>query len=100
MGPPQNSMGPSPIPTGGVVQLSTNLPFHTPTMYHTFPGNQEASSVEYCEICLIYGHGKRQCPIIQKFSKVPNTVHCEFYASTTCYTNQCRALYALVDGLD
>jgi hypothetical protein len=46
MGPPQNPMGPSPGPTGGVVQVSVNLPFHNPTPYHAFPGSQ----VEYCEI--------------------------------------------------
>jgi hypothetical protein len=95
MGPPQNLMGPSPGPTGGVAQVSMNLPFHTPTPYHAFLGNQASSSVEYCEICRIHGHGPRQCPIIQKYSTILNIVHCEFCASTMHATNQCRALDAL-----
>jgi hypothetical protein len=100
MGPPQNPMGPSPGPMGGVAQVSVNLPFHNPTPYHAFPGSQAAPTVEYCEICRIHGHGPRQCPIIQKYSTVPNTVHCEFCASTTHTTNQCRVLDALADRLD
>jgi hypothetical protein len=50
MGPPQNLMGPSPGPMRGFVQVCVNLPFHTPTPYHDFPGNQAASSAEYCDI--------------------------------------------------
>jgi hypothetical protein len=50
MGPPQNPMGPSPGPTGGVAQVSVNLPFHTPTPYHSFLGNQAVPSIEYCDI--------------------------------------------------
>jgi hypothetical protein len=50
-GPPQNPMGPSPGPMGGVAQVSVNLPFHNPTPYHAFPGSQAAPTVEYCEIC-------------------------------------------------
>jgi hypothetical protein len=77
-----------------------NLPFHNPTPYHAFPSNQAVPSVEYCEICRIHGHGLRQCPIIQKYSTVPNIVHCNLFSSTTHATNQCRALDALVDRLD
>jgi hypothetical protein len=100
MGPPQNPMVAPPGPTGGVAQVSTNLPFHNPTPYHAFPGGQAAPTTEYCEICRTHGHGPRQCPIMQKYSTVPNTVHCEFCASTTHTTNQCRALDALADRLD
>ena len=50
MGPPQNPMGPSPGPMGGVAQVSMNLPFHTPTLYHAFLGNQASSSIEYQKI--------------------------------------------------
>jgi hypothetical protein len=50
MEPPQNPMGPSPGPTGGVAQVSSNLPFHTPTPYHAFLGNQPSPTIEYCEI--------------------------------------------------
>ena len=100
MGPLQNSMGPSLGPMGGVVKVSVNLLFHTPTPYHAFPGNQAKPSVEYCEIFQIHGHGPGQCPIIQKYSMVPNTVHCEFCASTTLATNHCRELDALADRLD
>jgi hypothetical protein len=37
MGPPHDMMGPSSGTTGGVAQVSGNLPFHTPTLYHAFP---------------------------------------------------------------
>jgi hypothetical protein len=37
---------------------------------------------------------------MQKYSTVPNTIHCEFCTSTTHTTNQCRALDALADRLD
>jgi hypothetical protein len=40
MGPPHNLMGPSPGPTGGVVQVSVTPPFHAPVLYHAFPGTQ------------------------------------------------------------
>jgi hypothetical protein len=93
-------MGPSPGPTGGVAQVYVNLPFHTPTSFHDFPGNQATPSVEHCEILQIHGHGPRQCPIIQKNSIVLNTVHYEFCASTIHATNPCRALNALVDNMD
>jgi hypothetical protein len=51
MGPPQNNMGPSSGPMGGVVQVSANLPFHNPTPYHAFLGNQTVPGLEYCKIC-------------------------------------------------
>jgi hypothetical protein len=82
MGPPQNLMGPSPGPTIGVAQVSTNLPFHNPTPYHAFLGSQATTTVEFCDIYLIHGHGPRQCPIMQKYSTLPNTIHSEFCAST------------------
>jgi hypothetical protein len=97
IGPPQNPMEPYLGPTGGVVQVSTNLPFHTPTLYHAFPGNQATPSVEYCEICQIHGNGPRQCPIIHNYSTVPNIVHCNLFVSTTHATKQCSALDALAD---
>jgi hypothetical protein len=100
LGPPQNLMVTPPGPMGGVVQVSMNSSFHNPTPYHAFPGGQAAPTMEYCEICRIHGHGPRQCPIMQKYSTVPNTVHCEFCASTMHTTNQCRALDALADRLD
>jgi hypothetical protein len=100
MGPPQNMMVTPPRPMGGVAQVSTNSPFHNPSLYHDFLGGQVAPIVEYCEIYRIHGHGPRQFPIIEKYSTVPNTVHCEFFASTTHTTNQCRALDALGNRLD
>jgi hypothetical protein len=90
----------SPGPMGGFLQVSTNLPFQNPTPYHDFPGGQEAPTNEYCEILQTHGHGPRQFPIMKKYSTVPNTIQCEFYASTTHTTNQCRALDALADRLD
>jgi hypothetical protein len=76
MGTPHNPMGPSPGPTRGVTKISMNLPFHNPTPYHAFPGNQAVPTIEYCEIFQIHGHGPRQCPIMQKYSTIQNTVHC------------------------
>jgi hypothetical protein len=64
MVPPQKAMGPSPGPMGGFLKLSVNLPFHTPTPYHDFPGNEASPIVEYCEICQIHTYGPRQWPII------------------------------------
>jgi hypothetical protein len=100
MGPPHNLMGPSPRPTGGYEKVPTNLPFHTPSPYHAFPSNQAALSIEYCEIFRIHGHGPIQCSIIHNYSTVLNTMHCDFCASTTHATNQCRELDALADRLD
>jgi hypothetical protein len=100
MGPPQNLMVPPQEPVRGVAQMSTNLPFHNPTLYHSFLGGQVAPVIKYYEIYRIHGHGPRQCTIMQKYSTVPNTVHCELCASTTHTTNQCRVLDALVDKLD
>jgi hypothetical protein len=100
MGPAQNPMGPSPEPIGGFSHLSTNLPFHNPTPYHAFLGWQAMPTVEYCEILQIHGHGPRQCPINHNYSIVQNIVHCEFCASTTHNTNQCRVLDAPADRLD
>jgi hypothetical protein len=51
MGPLQNSIVAPLGPTGGIVQVSTNLPFHNPTLYHAFPGGHTAPTTEYCEIC-------------------------------------------------
>jgi hypothetical protein len=65
--PPQNPMGPSLGPMRGVAQVSVNLPFHNLTLYHAFLGNEASSSVEYCEIFLIHGHGPRKYPIIHKY---------------------------------
>jgi hypothetical protein len=87
LGLPQNPMGPSLGPTRGVTQVFVNLPFHTPTSYHAFPGNQALQSAEYCEICRIHGHAPRQFPIIQNYSSVPNTIHCELCASIAHATN-------------
>jgi hypothetical protein len=67
MGPPQNPMVPPLGPMGGVVQVSTNLPFQNPTPYHAFPGGQAAPTTKDCEICQIHGHGPRQYPIMQKY---------------------------------
>jgi hypothetical protein len=77
-----------------------NLPFHNPTPYRAFPGSQPTTKIEYCEIFQIHGHGPRQCPIMKKYSTVPNTVHCDLCAYTTHTTNQCRALDPLAYRLD
>jgi len=49
---------------------------------------------------MVMGRESGQCPIMQKYSTVPNIVHCEFCASTTHTTNQCRSLDALANRLD
>jgi hypothetical protein len=69
MGPPQNLMGPSPGPMGGVAQVSVNLPFHTPTPYHAFPGNQAVPSVEYCEIFESMGMGQDSAPLFRSIQQ-------------------------------
>jgi hypothetical protein len=100
LGPPQSLTITPRGPMGGFAQVPMNSPFHHPTPYHAFPGGHAKPTMEYCEICRTLGHGLRQCPIMQKYSTVPNIVHCDFYASTTHTTNQCRVLDALADMLD
>jgi hypothetical protein len=87
-------------PMGGFAQVYVTPPFHTPGLYNTFPGAQTSQTTEYCEIFRTHGHAPRQCPIMQKYMTVPNTIHCEFCASMTHATNQCRALDVLADRLD
>jgi hypothetical protein len=99
LGSPQSLTITPPGPTRGISQVS-NSPFHHPTPYHAFPGGQAATTTKYCDICQTLAHGPRQCPIMKKYSTVPNIVQCEFYASTTHNTNQCRVLDSLVDMLD
>jgi hypothetical protein len=77
-----------------------NPPFHTPGMYNTFPEVSTPQTTKYCDICRTQGHAPRKCPIMQKYTTVPNKIHCEFFASMTHATNQCRALDALADRLD
>jgi hypothetical protein len=55
---------------------------------------------EYCEICRHHGHSLRHCPILQKYTSVPNMVYYEFCGSTTHTAKQCHALDALADRLD
>jgi hypothetical protein len=64
MGPPHNSVGPSPGPMGGVAQVSTNPPFHTLGLYNTFSGAQTSQPAEYCEIFRTHGHVPRKFPIM------------------------------------
>jgi hypothetical protein len=100
MGHPHNLMITPLGPARGVSKVSTNPLLHHPTPYHTFPGGQAAPTAEYCEICRTHGHGPRQYPIMQKYLTVPNTVHCEFFTSTTHTTNKSRVFDALADRLD
>jgi hypothetical protein len=100
MGPLHNPMGPYSGPTGGVAQVSSTPSFHTPWLYNSFPGAQTSQTTEYCEICRMHGHVPRKCPIMHKYMTSPNTIHCDFYTSTTHATNQCRALDALSNILD
>jgi hypothetical protein len=100
MGPPHNPMGPSPRPTGGVAQVLVTPPFHAPVLFHAFPKNQTSQPVEYCEICRTPGHASRKFPIMQKYTTVINTIHFDFFTSTTHATNKCRALDALAKILD
>jgi hypothetical protein len=58
MGSPQNPMGPSLGPTGGIAQVFSNLLFHIPTQYHYFLGIQVAPIVEYCDIFEYMGMGQ------------------------------------------
>jgi hypothetical protein len=58
MGPPQNLMGPSLGPTGGVAQVYVNLPFHNPTPYHAFPGNQATQQLSIARFSESMGMGQ------------------------------------------
>jgi hypothetical protein len=93
-------MGPSPGPTRGVVQVYVTPPFHALGLYHAFPRTQTSHPTEYCEIFWTHGHVPRQCPIMQDYMTMPNTIHYELYASTTHATNQCRVLDAVANILD
>jgi hypothetical protein len=91
-------IGHPPIgPMGGVVQVSKTMPFHTPVQYNTFPNAQSTQTSEYYEIFRTQGNAPRHCPILQKYSSTPNTIHCEFCGFKTHATIQCKALDALVD---
>ena len=87
-------------PLGGVSQVGTGSPFHTPSPYHAFLNAQSSSSGGFCEICRGYGDPPRHYPVLQKYSSVPNTMYYEFCHSSGYNTDKCRALDALVDRLD
>jgi hypothetical protein len=99
MRPIQNMMGPS-RPTGGVAKVFVTPPFHTPGLYNTFLGVPTPPTMEYCEIFRIQEHAPRKCPIMKKYTTVPNKIHCEFFTSTTHAKSQCRSLYTLADRSD
>lgn len=63
----------------------------------TFPGR---NTQDFFEVCRAYGHLPWMCTILKKYSNVPNNTYCEFFTSTTHYTDQCRALDALAKRLD
>lgn len=53
-----------------------------------------------CEVCRGYGHPLCLCPILQKYSNVPNNNYCEFFTSTTHHMDKYQVLDALADWLD
>jgi hypothetical protein len=63
MGPPQNPMGPSPGPTGGVAQVSVNLPFHNPTPYHAFLGAKKHQQLSIVRFSESMGMGQDNAPL-------------------------------------
>jgi hypothetical protein len=70
-GPPLQPMVPPPIgPSGGVVQVTTTMPFHGPVQYHAFPNHQGNQNNEYCEISEVTGIPLRHFPILQKYTPV------------------------------
>jgi hypothetical protein len=93
---PHNLMGPSLGLKRGVVQVSVTPPFHTPRIYNTISGTQTSQTTDYCDMFWTHGHVSRQCPIMQKYTVVPNKIHYDLCASTTHDTNQCRALGSIV----
>ena len=84
---------------GGTVMNPLGL-YQPQQPYAGFPSQLNPAATEYCEIFRTVGHPPRMCPILHKYSNVPNNVYCEFFASTTHNTEQCRALDALADQLD
>jgi hypothetical protein len=94
-------MPPPPVgPSGGVVQVVTATPFHAPVQFQAFLTQQGGQPNEYCEICRHHGHSPRHCPILQKYTSVPNTMYYELCGSTTHTAKKCHALDALADRLD
>ena len=87
-------------PPGSGVAMNPQGVYQPQQTYAGFPPQPGSSTTEYCEICRMLGHPPRMCPILQKYSTVPNNVYYEFCVSTTHNTEQCRALDALADRLD
>ena len=87
-------------PLGGGAAMNPQGIYQPQQTYAGFPLQPGSSTTEYCEIFRTLGHPPRMCPILQKYSMVPNNVYCEFCVSTTHNTEQCRALDALADRLD
>ena len=69
-------------PIEGVVQINSQGVYPPQQLYAGFPNQPNQAATEYCEICRMVGHQPRMCPILQKYSNVPNNVYCEFCAST------------------
>ena len=84
-------------PVDGVAQINTQGLYQPQPHFPWFPNQQNQTAVECYEICKGIGHPPRLCPILKKYSNVPNNIYCEFCAYTTHTTNQCRAFDALAE---
>jgi hypothetical protein len=69
MGPPQNMMGSSPGPTGGVAQVSVNLPFHNPTPYHAFLGAKQHQKSSIVRFTKSMGMGRDNATLFRSIQK-------------------------------
>ena len=87
-------------PLVGGAEMSPQGVYSPQQPYAGFPPQPNATTTEYSEIFQMMGHQPRMCPILQKYSNIPNNAYYEFCASTTHKTEQCRALDALVNRLD
>ena len=81
----------------GVTQINTQGLYQPQPHFLGFPNQQNQTKAECYEICKGIGHPPRLCPILQKYSNVPNKIYYEFCASTTHHTEQCISLDALTE---
>jgi len=101
VGTPPQPMVPALVgPSGEVSQVIVVVPFHGLVQYHAFPNHQGNHNNEYCEICRSNEHSLRHCPILQKYTHVPNIVYYELCGSPNHTTKQCHTLDALANNMN
>lgn len=84
---------------GNIAQVSSTDTYQGHTQCHMFPNDHGMYSNDFCEIFHSYGHSPWLCPILKKYSNVPNSIFCEFCVSPMHNTNQWKSLDAMADWL-